>query len=110
MLDTLPHPCHLIVANLPYIPCRELEGLSPEVAAFEPKVALDGGDDGLGPLRRFVAQVGPKTHPGGSFLLEIGQGQGEAASKLARESFPRAQVTLLPDLAGIERALVVCFS
>jgi release factor glutamine methyltransferase len=107
MLEPLPHPCHIIVANLPYIPRQELDQLGPEVAAFEPRGALDGGEDGLDPVRAFMAQVGPRLRPGDSFLLEVGQGQGGRARQLVRGCFPTAQVALLLDLGGIERVLRV---
>jgi release factor glutamine methyltransferase len=107
MLGPLPHPCHLIVANLPYVPHRELDGLSPEVAAFEPREALAGGEDGLDQVRRFLSQAGSRLRPRGSFLLEVGHGQGERVCGLVRESFPGSRVGLLSDLAGIGRLVAV---
>ncbi len=110
MLEPLPHPCHLIVANLPYVPRRELDCLSREVAAFEPRGALAGGEDGLDQVRRFLSQAGPRLRPGGSFLLEVGHGQGERVRGLVRESFPGSRADLLSDLAGIGRLVKVAMA
>lgn len=106
MLHPLPHPVDLIVANLPYVREDELEQLPPEVRGYEPITALNGGGDGLEAIRRLLAQVPGKLRPGGSFLLEVGVGQGEAVAALAQKSCPRAQVSLLADLAAIPRVVV----
>ncbi|MDR2141849.1 MAG: peptide chain release factor N(5)-glutamine methyltransferase [Deltaproteobacteria bacterium] len=61
----------LICANLPYIPTAEISTLDPTVAQFEPRLALDGGPDGLEPYRRLLPQVREILAPGGYLLLEI---------------------------------------
>ncbi len=91
-----------IAANLPYIPSAEIATLEPEVRQFEPRLALDGGRDGLDLVRRLVATCPPALAPGGRLLLEIGQGQAEATSALLNaRGF--AEVEVRRDLAGIER-------
>jgi release factor glutamine methyltransferase len=101
LLDGLPGPFDLIVANLPYIPSCKLQGL--EVARHEPLQALDGGPDGLSVIQRLLAALPGCLLPGGLALLEIEAGQGESAPLLARRALPRAQVSVLPDLAGLPR-------
>jgi len=66
----------LIVANLPYIPGREIAGLSREVRR-DPPLALDGGPDGAGVIRTFLDQARLHIEPGGVVALEIGAGQSE---------------------------------
>jgi len=106
MLEPLPEPVDLIIANLPYV--REAELSRVGSAGFEPWLALDGGWDGLDEIRRLCHQAGDKLHPGGSLLVEVGQGQAKYVVALLSRLFPSAEVEVSPDLAGIER--VVCLS
>jgi release factor glutamine methyltransferase len=100
MLEPLPEPVELIIANLPYVRRSELAE-----KRFEPLLALDGGSDGMEKIRQLCRQVGDKLCPGGSLLLEIGQGQGREVSKLLSGLFPRAKIEFTPDLGGIERVV-----
>ena len=99
LLDGAPGPWDAILANLPYIPTADLRGL--EVARHEPRIALDGGADGLDLIRRVISGA-----VGASCLaLEIGAGQSSAVSQLlAAAGF--ASVERRADLAGIERVIV----
>jgi len=101
-------PFDLIAANLPYIPTSRLESLA--VARREPRQALDGGPDGLDAIRGLVPAAAQWLAPGGLCLLEIDASQGEAASNLAQSVFPQAEVSVVPDLAGLDRLLVVQLS
>jgi release factor glutamine methyltransferase len=94
----------VIVANPPYIPTGEIAGLMPEVAEFEPHLALDGGEDGLDCYRRIVAQSVDYLNPGGYLLLEIGCSQGEAVSALLREA-GYVDVCVIKDLARNDRVV-----
>ncbi len=105
MLDPLPGPVDLIVANLPYVPELEVSRLG--LADFEPLLALDGGRDGLEKIGRLCSGVGDRLRPGGFLLLEMGQGQGRAVTALLRRLFPSAGVEVIPDLAGIDRVMVL---
>jgi release factor glutamine methyltransferase len=107
MLQPLPLPVHVIVANLPYVTDADLPHLAPEIRDFEPVMALAGGADGLAAVRRLLPQAGEKLLPGGAILVEIGEGQGSAATELARRYFPTARVDLVPDLSGIDRVVRV---
>jgi release factor glutamine methyltransferase len=107
LLAPLPGPVDLIAANLPYVTTDEWQGLPPEIRDHEPRAALDGGPDGLTFIRRLLALAAPHLRPGGSILLEIGAGQGTAATGLARQGFPQAEVQLHQDYAGLDRLLVV---
>ena len=98
-----PESCDLLTANLPYIPTGDLVGL--QVARFEPALALDGGPDGLGPVRTLLAQAGRVMAPGGLALLEIEERQGPAARALAAQALPGAEIGVMADLSGKDRLL-----
>ncbi len=94
----------LIVSNPPYIPTNVLDTLMPEVREHEPRLALDGGADGLDFYRRILPACGPHLRPGGTLLLEIGSDQGEAvADLLDRHGF--GDLRILPDLTGMDRVV-----
>jgi hypothetical protein len=97
----------LIVANLPYVPAGEIAGLEPEVAAFEPRLALDGGPGGTSLIAELIATLPALLLPGGSALLEFGYGQADELSVLARQVLPTSSVSVEPDAAGIDRYLVI---
>ncbi|MDQ3689298.1 MAG: peptide chain release factor N(5)-glutamine methyltransferase [Chloroflexota bacterium] len=95
---TLPRP-HVIVTNLPYVPTVEVD--APDASlAFEPRLALDGGPDGLALLRRLLNEVPGRASQSASVLLEIGAGQAGDVRALAPAG---ASVSMVPDLAGIDR-------
>jgi release factor glutamine methyltransferase len=93
---------NLIVSNPPYISSAVVETLAPEVKTFDPRLALDGGPDGLAPYRIIAASAAAHLQPGGQILLEIGFDQGEAVSTLLRQAgFGR--VCVHKDLNGLDR-------
>lgn len=95
----------LICANLPYIPTGNLENLT--VSRWEPRLALDGGVDGLDYVRRLLEQAPGKLAPGGLLLLEVEASLGQTVRDLANKSFPNNANRLLTDLAGLDRVLMV---
>ncbi len=105
LLEGISDPLDLVCANLPYIPTARLSCL--EVARYEPRSALDGGPDGLSLIGELLGRLPPALAPGSLALFEIEAGQGESAAALARQAFPRAVVSVLPDLAGLPRLLRV---
>ncbi len=108
LLAPLPTPVDLALANLPYIEADVIATLAPEVQR-EPRLALDGGPDGLDPFRRLFVQVPAHVAPGGALLLEIGAGQGAAVARLAQVLHPQS-VMVHPDLAGLDRLVEVHLS
>jgi release factor glutamine methyltransferase len=102
MLNPLPEPVDMIVANLPYVKKTELPR-SP--TRFEPLLALNGGIDGLKKIRQLCYQVNNKLNPTGHLLLEIGQGQNQAVTTLLHSLFPHAKIEIAPDLGGIDRVV-----
>jgi release factor glutamine methyltransferase len=103
LLEPLPQPVDIIVANLPYIKDCEFRELSPEIRDYEPTMALAGGEDGLDKIQQLLEQMPVKLRYGGCFLLEIGQGQGEMVTSSIKKSFPQASIELIYDLGGIAR-------
>jgi release factor glutamine methyltransferase len=101
-------PFDLLCANLPYIPTATLAEL--DVAHHEPKMALDGGPQGLDLITRLLADASRILSLPALILLEIEAGQGESARTLARQFFPSTAITVLPDLAGLPRLLKICVS
>lgn len=103
LLDPAPEPADLICANLPYIPSRDVDEL--DVSVHEPRLALDGGPDGLDLIRRLLAQAPAVLKPGAGLLLEIEARQGPAALALCAAVLPGAAVRCVPDLAGLDRVI-----
>jgi release factor glutamine methyltransferase len=107
LLHALDQPVDLIVSNPPYVSRSELGEVSPEISQYEPRLALDGGADGLEVIRQLLAQAKEKLRPGGAVLVEIGAAQGQSVAKLARNYFPGANILVKKDLAGLDRLLVI---
>ena len=95
----------LICANLPYIATDQLPSLA--VANREPKIALDGGVDGLELINASLDRLPDLLAPGGSALFEIDPAQVEQLATKIEGSFPRASWQVLKDLSGKDRLLVV---
>lgn len=95
----------VIVSNPPYIPTKVLKGLEPEVRDHEPKLALDGREDGLYYYRRLVKESGSYLKTGGTVYFEIGYDQVEAVKNLL-SAFHFENIRVVKDAAGLNR--VVC--
>jgi release factor glutamine methyltransferase len=98
--EALPRP-DVVVANLPYVASAEVDARQGSLG-FEPRVALDGGPDGLAILRRLFEQLPTRAASGATVLLEIGVDQAGAVATLAA---PGTTASIVPDLAGIDRVL-----
>lgn len=94
-----------ILSNPPYIPSKVIDGLMPEVRDHEPRLALDGTEDGLHFYRRIVREATKRLRPGGRLLFEIGQEQGEALLSLLQEA-GYEETAIRQDLAGLDRIAV----
>lgn len=94
----------LIVSNPPYVPARDLSTLQPEVAEFEPHLALFAGDDGLDIVRRIVIEAQHFLRPGGVLMMEIGFGQSAAVRSLMYTA-GWSGVEFIDDLQGIPRVV-----
>jgi release factor glutamine methyltransferase len=106
VLEPMPEPSDIIVANLPYIPSNRIRRLQPEIQ-WEPKEALDGGADGLDLIRRLLSQASHKLKDHGSMLLELDPDQVPAIQEMAHQLFPNASTHIEIDMAGQNRLLVI---
>jgi release factor glutamine methyltransferase len=103
-LSGLEGPFDLIVSNPPYVEAGVIDGLAPELR-HEPRVALDGGPDGLHAVRCLCAEAPALLERPGWLALEIGFGQADAVQELLRAA-GAAEVQVFPDLAGIPRVVL----
>jgi release factor glutamine methyltransferase len=93
-----------VVANPPYIATEVLKTLEPEVRDHEPRVALEGGPDGLTHYRRLAPEILRVLKPGGRFAVEIGYDQKQAVEALFRDAGALA-VTTIRDLGDRDRVV-----
>lgn len=91
-----------VVANLPYIPARDVP-VAPNPAGFEPRIALDGGPDGLDIYRRLLTQLDAVVAGDAAIFLEAAPGTIEPLSALVEAHFPSAFIEIGEDYAGLER-------
>jgi release factor glutamine methyltransferase len=94
----------LVLANLPYLRPDQVAA-NPDLAS-EPAIALVGGDDGLVPIRRLVADLSRILAPNGALGLEIDPSQAATVAALVANTLPGAAVSVRPDLAGLARHVV----
>ncbi len=93
----------LLITNLPYIPIGKLKSLP--VYQTEPRLALDGGIDGLSQIREVLENVSGFLNPGGLILMEIDEGKGPDSLDTAHANFPNAEIWVDKDLTGMDRYL-----
>lgn len=101
----LPGPFDIIVSNPPYIARAEIDTLAPEVRDHDPRLALDGGGDGLDGYRHVIAEARPLLAPAGRLILELGAGQAPAVAALAEAAGLVLYGEPQNDLGGVPRAL-----
>jgi len=103
-LEKLDGPFDLVVSNPPYIKSATIAGLMPEVSRFEPKLALDGGTDGLDAYRLLAAGSRKLVTSGGYFVVEVGEGQALEVADLFAAAGLSSRAPW-KDLGGIERVV-----
>lgn len=96
----------IVISNPPYIPSKEISGLERQVRDFEPRVALDGGEDGLDAYRLIIAQIPDVLRLPGLVAFEVGRGQSRHVAELLERLPLSVSVSIFPDLAGIERVVL----
>lgn len=109
LLEPLPEPVDVLIANLPYVGLNEMEILAADVRAFEPHLALFSGTDGLDLLRRLFVDARRLSllKPAAVLCLEIGYQQREPLLALLHEVWPQAHATFTQDYTGWDRLLQV---
>ena len=98
----------LVCANLPYVKTADMATLAPDLA-WEPRSALDGGEDGLDIIRRLLLRLPGVLARGGVALLEIGWDQGETIVAATADALPGWRCTVAQDLAGLPRLARVAY-
>ena len=96
---------NLIVSNPPYIPSTDFKYIQREVRDFEPRIALDGGEEGLRFYRQIVPQASRYLKKDGWLILEIGKGQSGKVAKLIESTGEFHSLSITDDLSGIERVI-----
>jgi release factor glutamine methyltransferase len=94
-----------VLSNPPYIAKLDIETLEPQIRDWEPRLALDGGEDGLDCYRQIASQCGALLKPSGFLAVELGAGQFAAVQSIFEEESWMVAPPVL-DLAGIERVLL----
>jgi release factor glutamine methyltransferase len=96
----------VVVSNPPYIPSSVIDTLQDEVRHHDPRIALDGGEDGLTPYRVLFAALPDLLKPGGMFVFEFGQGQGEQLMSMAGHIPSLMNLRVIKDLSNIDRVIM----
>ena len=109
MFERVEKKYDILVSNPPYIPSKEIDHLMEEVKDFEPRMALDGEEDGLSFYRILASESGKYLNPGGRLYLEIGHDQGQTVPRLLHEA-GFSNIEIKKDLAGLSRAVAAVFS
>ncbi len=107
LLEPLPEPVDVLLANLPYVALAEREVLASDVRDYEPHLALFGAEDGLGHIRRLLTSAPPLLKPGAVILLEFGYDQRARLAELIPAALPGALVRFITDYAGWDRLVEV---
>ncbi len=95
----------ILVSNPPYIPSSEIGRLQIEVSRYEPRIALDGGEDGLDFYRKIVNNAPEYLRPNGLLALEVGHDQARKVADLMKGNNKYVDIQITKDLAGIERVV-----
>lgn len=108
-LDGVTDRFDVVVSNPPYIPSADIETLAPEVRDYDPRLALDGGPDGLDAYRALIPGLAKIVASPGLIALEVGAGQDRAVAELFRSTFAdRLEMTATwNDLSGIGRCVAI---
>ena len=110
LLSCFSGPIDMLIANLPYVRSTAISSLEPEIRMFEPREALDGGDDGLRLIRRLLGEARPVLRGKGVILLEMDPHQMDSVEMVARSHWPSATTSRHKDLAGLDRVLAIQLS
>jgi release factor glutamine methyltransferase len=105
LLNPVPEAVHVVAANLPYVREPEIDCLMPEVSVFEPRIALNGGADGLREIGRLLEGTRDRLLQSGAVLLEIGADQGPSVCAIARDLFPSGRIEVATDMGGLDRVV-----
>mgnify|MGYP003779042559 CR=1 FL=1 len=103
LLEPVEPSVDLLIANLPYVLSQKLSDLRPEIKYYEPKIALDGGPDGLGMISELLHKAQEKLHHNGCLILEIGENQEQQIMSAINRYLKNATFDILKDYSGLPR-------
>lgn len=104
--EHLERSIDILVSNPPYIPSRVIEELQIEVSTYEPKLALDGGEDGLDFYRNIIDNSGDLIRENGIIAFEIGHDQAKEIEKLLETNGNFKDIETITDLSGLDRVII----
>jgi release factor glutamine methyltransferase len=99
----------IIVSNPPYIASSVIEELAPEVKDYEPRLALDGDEDGLTFYRRIIEGAGDYLYSSGYLIMEIGYDQAQAVTELMEANGKYHEIEVIKDYGGNDRVIRACY-
>ncbi|MEE8638637.1 MAG: peptide chain release factor N(5)-glutamine methyltransferase [Candidatus Margulisiibacteriota bacterium] len=105
LFEPLKEKADIIVSNPPYIRSSEIDKLQTDVKDWEPRQALDGGEDGLDYIKKLIENAPGHLESKGLLLIEIGYDQGEKAKELAENTKKYGEIKIIKDLNGKDRIL-----
>lgn len=105
LFDPIENKFDMIVSNPPYIPYEDIKTLQAEVSEYEPRIALDGGLDGMSFYRRIIKQAPQYLRVNGLLFFEIGYNQGADVCKLLQDTGMYSDIQVIKDLAGKDRVV-----
>ena len=105
LFEPIQEKFDLILSNPPYIPTAVIDTLAVDVKDWEPRQALDGGEDGLTYIRKIINEAPDHLKPGGLLLIEIGFDQGDKAKSIAETIRKYKEIKIIKDLSGKDRIL-----
>ncbi|MFO8083213.1 MAG: peptide chain release factor N(5)-glutamine methyltransferase [Desulfobacterales bacterium] len=106
-LKNSPHKFDMIISNPPYVETAVIEKLEPEISCYEPRVALDGGKNGLDSLEFIIKQAPGFLNPEGLLILEIGYDQRAQIQSMAQKSGKFESVSFIKDYSGNDRVVIL---
>ncbi|CAM4278281.1 peptide chain release factor N(5)-glutamine methyltransferase [Paenibacillus tarimensis] len=101
-----PLAVDILISNPPYIPAGDIEGLQREVRDYEPRLALDGGEDGLNPYRKMLKQMQCMSEVPHIAAFELGQGQAHEVARMMADTRWWNEIRIIDDYAGIGRHVI----
>ncbi len=99
----------IVVSNPPYIASKVIETLAPEVRDFEPRLALDGSEDGLAFYRRIAHGIGDHLYSSGYLIMEIGYDQAESVKEILEAEGKFHEIEVVKDFSGNDRVIKACY-
>ncbi|GAI76872.1 unnamed protein product, partial [marine sediment metagenome] len=103
---SLKREIDFLVSNPPYVIRSDIDSLLPEVANYEPRIALDGGEKGLSFYKRIIKKAAQYLKPGGYLILELGVNQAPPVREIIEKTLGFESIEIVKDYSGIDRVII----